>query len=157
MKILLAIDTSPIASETIATVQRMLEPTGGSVVVLCVVGDNEPGVIPSPVLLASVAQDLTVLEDDLVGMHQATAARAAQTLRDAGLEATSEIAFGDPRHVLPAMARSHAVDLIVVGCHGHSAGRRFLMGSVASYLVTHAPCNVLVVPHVHERATEAAV
>ena len=147
MKILLAIDTSACADETIERVRQMLTPTGTSVVVLSAVGENEPETIPSPVLLASVAQNLAVLADDLVRIHEETAARAAQRLRDAGFSATSEVGYGDPRHVVERAARSHGVDLIVVGCHCHSAAHRLFVGSVATHLVNHAACDVLVVRH----------
>lgn len=154
MKILLAIDTSPRASETLAAVQRMFAATGASVVVLCVVGENEPETIPTPVQLASVAQNLAVLEEAQLRTHVEIADRAAQTLRDAGLEATSEIRHGDPRHVVVAAVRSHAADLVVVGRHCHSAAHQMVMGCVASYLVDHAPCQVLVVPHVQRETKD---
>jgi nucleotide-binding universal stress UspA family protein len=150
MKILLALDTSPIAGETIATVQRMFGSSGSSVVVLSVVGPNEPEQVPSPVLLASVAQNLAVLDAAQVRTHEEIVAHASQTLREAGLVATGEVGYGDPRHVLVSAARSHAADLIVMGSHGHSAVQQLMMGTVASYVVNHAPCNVLVVRHVKE-------
>jgi nucleotide-binding universal stress UspA family protein len=153
MKILLGIDTSPLASETIATVQRMFGPLGATVVVMSVVGTNEAETVPSPVLLASVAQNLAVLEADLVRTHEEIVAYAERTLRDAGMSATGEVEYGDPRHVLVAAARSHGADLIVVGSHGHSAVRRLVMGSVATHVVNHAPCDVLVVRHLHGGAS----
>lgn len=147
MKILLAVDTSPLADETVAAVSRMFGPAGVSVVVLCVVGEDEPQAIPSPVLLASVAQNLAVIEGDLVRTHEEIASRAAQSLRDAGLSATGEIAYGDPRHAVVEAARSHAADLLVVGCHSHSRAQQLLAGNVASYVLEHAPCSVMVIPH----------
>ncbi len=41
--------------------------------------------------------------------------------------------------------RTHPQDLVVVGSRGLSRGRRILMGSVSSGLVSDAPCPVLVV------------
>lgn len=148
MKILLGIDASPVACETIATVQRMFGGTGASVVVLSVVGSNEPETVTSPVRLASVAQNLMELEADQVRTHEGIAIRAAQALREAGLEAIGEVHCGDPGHVLVSAAGSHAVELIVVvGSHSRSAARRLMLGSVATYVVNHAPCDVLVVSH----------
>src|SRR5262245_3975205 len=126
MKILLAIDTSPQADATIATLRRMFGSGGASVVVLCVVGENEPETIPSPVLLASVAQDLGVLARDLVRAHEEIAARGARMLSDAGFEVRTEIRYGDPRHAVVEAARAHGADLIVVGFHGHSPAHRAL-------------------------------
>jgi nucleotide-binding universal stress UspA family protein len=42
-------------------------------------------------------------------------------------------------------ARRHAIDLIVVGTHGRSAVKQFLMASVAERVVRSAPCPVLAV------------
>ena len=47
-------------------------------------------------------------------------------------------------------ARTHAIDLIIVGTHGRGAVSRFLMGSVAERVVRTAPCPVLTV-HAKER------
>lgn len=42
-------------------------------------------------------------------------------------------------------AESKKVDLIVIGTHGRTGVKRFLLGSVASGVVAHAKCSVLVV------------
>jgi nucleotide-binding universal stress UspA family protein len=42
-------------------------------------------------------------------------------------------------------ARSHAVDVIVLGTHGHSGLEDFFLGSVAQKLVRSAPCPVVTV------------
>jgi nucleotide-binding universal stress UspA family protein len=51
--------------------------------------------------------------------------------------------YAEPGPVLTAI--SHDVDLLVVGSRGHSALREMLLGSVASHLVHHATCPVVVV------------
>jgi universal stress protein A len=52
---------------------------------------------------------------------------------------------GDPRDALVETARQDRVDLIIVGSHGRTGLSKLLLGSVASHVVSHAPCNVLVV------------
>lgn len=42
-------------------------------------------------------------------------------------------------------AESKKADLIVIGTHGRTGLKRFLLGSVASGVVAHAKCSVLVV------------
>lgn len=42
-------------------------------------------------------------------------------------------------------AEKNGIDLIVIGNKGAGAVERFLIGSVSSKVVTHAPCSVLVV------------
>lgn len=43
------------------------------------------------------------------------------------------------------MNQKEKIDLIVMGATGLNAVERVLVGSTTSYVVTHAPCNVLVV------------
>ena len=47
-------------------------------------------------------------------------------------------------------AKSHAIDLIVVGTHGRGALKQFMMGAAAERVVRTAPCPVLTVRE-HER------
>jgi nucleotide-binding universal stress UspA family protein len=145
MKILLGVDTSPHAHETVALLCRMSWPAGTSILVLSVVAPSEPQYVPLPHVLAATAQDVAVIEARQLETHEQLIARMEDTLRRAGFEAKGEIGYGDPRHVLVETARSRGVDFVVVGSHGHRGIGGLAMGSVASYVVTHAPCSVLVV------------
>lgn len=65
---------------------------------------------------------------------------------DKGLKAQIEVLEGaSPADSIIQYADKHGIDLIVVGHKGRSAIERFLVGSVANKVVTHAPCSVLVV------------
>lgn len=55
---------------------------------------------------------------------------------------------GEPAHELLEAAGTFDADLIVVGSVGLTDSSRFLLGSVASSVLHHAPCDVLVV-HTH--------
>jgi nucleotide-binding universal stress UspA family protein len=52
---------------------------------------------------------------------------------------------GDPREAIVEAARKTGADLVVVGSHGRTGIGKLVLGSVASHVVTHAPCSVLVV------------
>ena len=53
---------------------------------------------------------------------------------------------GDPRNLIGTVfPQQEAIDLIVMGATGKGAIQQALVGSTASYVVTHAPCSVLVV------------
>jgi nucleotide-binding universal stress UspA family protein len=51
----------------------------------------------------------------------------------------------DPANAIVRTATERQCDLIVMGSHGHSGFKRWLMGSVAEKVVRKAPCPVLVV------------
>ena len=72
-------------------------------------------------------------------------AEAAEPATTAGLEVETHVELGDAAHALIDVAERLAADLIVVGNKGLSSPARFLLGSVPSKVVHHAPCPVLVV------------
>jgi nucleotide-binding universal stress UspA family protein len=69
---------------------------------------------------------------------------AERDVRDVVVQALE----GEPAAELLDAAGTFGADLIVVGSVGLTGGARFLLGSVASSVLHHAPCDVLVV-HTH--------
>lgn len=51
---------------------------------------------------------------------------------------------GNPTEVLIELG--HDADLLVVGARGHGGFRHLITGSVATQLINHAPCPVVIVP-----------
>ena len=81
------------------------------------------------------------------------AVRAAEAVRLAdklaavqarGVDAEVASPAGPPGEVLAQLANERDADLLVVGTHGHTGLSRFLLGSVATSTLRHAPCDVLV-------------
>ncbi|MDK8197897.1 universal stress protein, partial [Enterococcus faecalis] len=52
---------------------------------------------------------------------------------------------GEAKDEIVSYAEANDIDLIVVGSTGKGSIRRALLGSVSSYIVRHAHCDVLVV------------
>jgi nucleotide-binding universal stress UspA family protein len=63
----------------------------------------------------------------------------------AGLELYIHARIGDPTGQILAVAAEASADVIVVGTHGRTGLKRWLLGSVAERVVRHAPCAVMVV------------
>ena len=64
------------------------------------------------------------------------------------LRTTSAISrSGMPAAAIVDYARTHKIDIIVIGTHGRGALAHLLMGSVAERVVRTAPCPVLTVRH----------
>lgn len=75
--------------------------------------------------------------------HAITEARAI--LAELGVEAGIVEGHGDPADVIVQEAEDSGADLIIVGTRGLNFAKRWLMGSVSTKVVQHAPCDVLIV------------
>jgi nucleotide-binding universal stress UspA family protein len=54
------------------------------------------------------------------------------------------ILVGDPATEIISVAKQESADLIILGTHAWSGARRLLLGSVAEYVLQHAPAAVYV-------------
>jgi nucleotide-binding universal stress UspA family protein len=77
--------------------------------------------------------------------HGRELTEAVAKLKEAGVAAETIEAIGHPAESIVDEAQRGGFGLIVVGHRGHGAVARFLLGSTATRVVTHAHCDVLVV------------
>jgi nucleotide-binding universal stress UspA family protein len=93
------------------------------------------------------AHDPEVLQQvsDGAGAHLLESAETL--LRGAGVQWQSEIASGDPAHVLVEMIERHGIDAVIMGARGLGAARSAIAGSVSHWLLVHGPVPVTVVRH----------
>jgi nucleotide-binding universal stress UspA family protein len=68
-----------------------------------------------------------------------------ERLRQAGFGASSQIRSGHPAEQIVQLATELHTDIIVVGSHGLSGAKRFLLGSVSDRVFEYSPCSVLIV------------
>lgn len=61
------------------------------------------------------------------------------------VSAATEVRVGQPVIEIIEAAREQQIDLIIMGTHGHTGLKHFLLGSVTENVVRHAKCPVLVV------------
>ncbi len=57
----------------------------------------------------------------------------------------ADVLVGLPTTIIVEQARKWPADLIIIGSHGRSGFKQFLLGSVSREVVAKAPCSVLVV------------
>ena len=65
--------------------------------------------------------------------------------RKAGVEAKALVLSGTPDEAITKAAEKEGADLVIVGTHGRKGVSKFFLGSVASRVITMAPCPVLTV------------
>jgi nucleotide-binding universal stress UspA family protein len=71
--------------------------------------------------------------------------REVEALTPSRADVTSEILLGSPPVALLNHLNDAPPDLLVMGAHGHSGVRDFLVGSVTQQVALNAPCTTLVV------------
>ena len=133
MKILVAYDGSEAAGHAVTRAGEIAlrgnELTVISVVPLQASGPRSAG----PIISGDVEEHGRELQD------------AVAKLKEAGVEAKTIEAVGHPAESIVDEAERGGFNLIVVGHRGHHGVARFLLGSTALRVVTHAHCDVLVV------------
>ena len=142
MKLLVALDTSEHSMAALAEVRRLSWPVGTKVTLLSVVRTDVYAYADfyAP---AVIAIEGLVTED----RKRAEAFLAEQAKSLAPLDVETRVELGDARLGICDVARELAADWVIVGSHGRRGFQKLVLGSVASHVVTHAPCSVLVVKH----------
>lgn len=140
MKVLVGVDDSPFSRAALDHVKRVPWPKDTEFTVASACPPIWLG--PGEAIAADAIVELNRTQERY---HRDTAERGSAELQKAGLRSAGSLLQGDPRHALIEEARRIKADLIVVGSHGRSGVAKILLGSVASHVVSHAPCSVLVV------------
>lgn len=147
MKVLVATDGTQTAMEAARVALGLLR-EGAQIVLVTVVQDYEDpmdmaGGFEGPLLTPEEAEE-EYQRQQAEGQTALEHARAAL-----GQEAEVRLVptDTDPGHAIVATANELHPDLIVLGSHEKGFFLRLITGSVSEYVVRHAPCPVLVVPH----------
>lgn len=138
--ILVPVDSSAAAQAAFVEAVNIAQRHQAGLTVLYVVDD---GAYHTPAL----DPVLTKLLDS-----EAAHAQSAMDDRQAFVKTTTitdfktEITYGSPKRAIEEYAKTHPdIDLIVLGATGKDSPHRVTVGSTTSYVVDHAPCNVIVV------------
>ncbi len=150
MKVLLAIDGSEISKEAVTRLPDLVRLNGSEIILLTVA--------PNPVMpdmsgfMAPPYVDYNLLAQQVKAEAESNLAEAAAILRTRGLSPKPVYLQGDPAGEILELVRNESVDLVVVGSHGRTGFKKFLLGSVSARIVNEAPCPVLVIkdPKLHQ-------
>ncbi len=144
MKIVLGVDDSPHSRAAADYVAKSPWPKSTRVIVLSAC----PPIFLGPGEATS-GDAMQKLMEEQAAYYREIAEKAGATVRKAGLDVESRMILGDPRSALVETAKEERADLVAVGSHGRTGLGKILLGSVASHVVSHAPCSVLVVKLKH--------
>jgi len=143
MKILLAVDSSPYSAEAVRAVTRQPWPIGTKIRVLSAVGNLGPP--PMDPFMFDAGGSLDQLQQQRTKAANQLTQRVAHSLRASGLRTETVVREGDPRSAIVDEAENWKANLIVLGSHGYTGIKKWLLGSVAQSVVSHAPCSVEVI------------
>ncbi len=139
MKVLVGIDDPQSSQATLQTVIGQFNPTSTEVRLLHVVA---PLILSAqPEVAGGYAPEL----QDQFREGRDSVERAANILGNAGFKVDTSVKQGDIRETIIDSAAECGADLILLGSHGRSGLRRFLLGSVAESVARHASCSVEIV------------
>lgn len=147
MRILLATDGSDSARLASDFLLGFPLPAGSEVIVLAVIDWH--AFKPETELSDEQSQMIRETQDVVRGETQQLVAAEGERLRNAGWAGSTDIRQGDPADEIIRAAEELGVDLVVLGSHGTSGIKRFLLGSVSDRVLEYAPCSVLIVKAPH--------
>lgn len=143
--ILVATDGSEHADKAVSVAGDLARMHGARILMLHTVPDLINLAIPAAYQERADAEHLQV--GDILSMVGDEVIKNAQArLQDQGIEKVEVIMpSGDPAQAIVDCARTHDVDLIVMGSRGLSPFERLRLGSVSHKVSQHAPCSCLIV------------
>lgn len=144
MKVLIATDGSEYSQRALSLMKEYLPTTADEVILVNVSPNPNVGAIG---IVGPPYIDYAALADQLRAEAQAILERGGAELERQGFKPRLIFREGDPATEILEIAQAEGVGLIVVGSHGRTGVRRFLLGSVSDKITTHAPCSVLVIKH----------
>lgn len=139
--LLVPIDGSDPSNAACALGIRLAADTGASLLFVNVVETDK---IIASVMPGQGLADPTPAIESLRSSGAEMLKDASASASAAGVKAVSELLEGDCIETIVDCAKSHAVDLIVLGSHGRSGLQRLMLGSVAEGVLRHSSVPVLV-------------
>ena len=145
MNILLAFDNSPQSQAAANLLQCIQFPAGSKLFLLyvlevqpCREGQEDHSELQRQTILSSARSKEEI--EARKGLS-----KLAKSCRNTKLKTTPLIHNGIPGGAILSAIEKYKIDLAVLGTRGKTGLKRFLMGSVSEWVLTEAPCSVLIV------------
>jgi nucleotide-binding universal stress UspA family protein len=145
MKILLATDGSPCAEQALRYLLVFPIPRDSRIHLLTVLDKRAFKGRRKRELNDKERRHLKQVKDHVREEGARFVEAQARVLRENGLRVETLVRVGHPAEEIVTAAAELGADLVVVGSHGQSGVRRFLLGSVSDRVLHYAPCSVLIV------------
>jgi nucleotide-binding universal stress UspA family protein len=160
VKVIVAVDDSPYSQRVIEKVAHQRWPRDTEFKVLTVVESVSLDDLARDRWADLIGKVSTKRKEAALKLCQEAREKLLTQIRDARVH--YEIRQGSPRAEIVDAAVEWEADKIIIGAHGRGVCPRFILGSVSSAVVQHAPCTVEIVrpktsiPTRHEPVKAAA-
>lgn len=145
MRILLATDGSESAEAALDALVSFPFPSDSELTVLTVVDSDIFRKEEASGITDEQKEALQETEQIVQEEARELLLRESARLGEAGWSESSELRIGHPAEEIVRAAEQLDIDCIVVGSHGLSGIKRFLLGSVSDHVLQSAHCSVLIV------------
>jgi nucleotide-binding universal stress UspA family protein len=133
VRILLAIDGSPHSVAAVRDVARGQWAEETEVKIINVIETLPEPSYDGGIIRARLDEGRRIVDRAMEQLHAISGGR---------LHVSTEVMEGSPKEAILQEAESWEADLIVVGSHGYTGLKRFLLGSVSQAVAMHAKCSV---------------
>lgn len=144
--ILVPLDFSPASREALRRAKTLAERFDSRLSLLHVVTDPKArGTWTSEIYVPAIPE----IRDCLLNESRQRLAAALTDEERERLRVTVDAKVGAVAEVISEVARTHHIDLIVMGTHGRRGLAHLVMGSIAERVVREAPCAVMTTHAAH--------
>ena len=144
-KVIIAMDGSPEADTALLKIIEYLNPEQTKFYALYVISPSKYATIEGAAGYEGIST-LHEIRDRIISEEKELVTERVKNIgHDHGIDITMLIRLGDPRSEILKAADEIEADLIVVGSTGKGLGQRILLGSVSTYIVTHAKVSTMVI------------
>lgn len=145
MKVLLAVDGSPLSDAAVEAVAQRPWPAGSEVKVLTAIEPFTPYLTEMWATSNEFWEEMDKASKEQANTAITSALERLQRATDQTLTISTDIVKGNAKHAILEEAEKWGADLIVVGSHGYTGLKRMLLGSVSQAIASHAHCSVEIV------------
>lgn len=144
-KVLVAIDGSPEADTALMKVMDYLNPRDIELHALYVISPSKYATIEGSAGYEGISTLHEIRDRIISEEREMVTERVKKIASDHGVGIEMLVRLGDPRSEILKAADEIGADLIAVGSTGKGLGQRILLGSVSTYIVTHARISTIVI------------
>jgi nucleotide-binding universal stress UspA family protein len=139
-RVMVATDFTSASTAALREAVQMAQRSGGELIV--VHAYTPPNVIQAEAVAPGVYQEW---ERNVRVAVETKLGALIDGARKAGVNARALAVSGTPDEAIAEAAKLNGADLLVLGTHGRKGVSRFFLGSVASRVISTAPCPVMTV------------